>query len=99
MTVEGLLPRKLSRVFYREEVRTTTIATGPVKNDIPSLFEHVFKETRNDVGLACFLLEIHDKFEVRVVFGLVSRSCERDIYMITGDPFIEVIFNLKAVLA
>jgi hypothetical protein len=57
------------------------------------------EETRNDIGVACFLLEIHDKFEVRVVFGLVSRSCERDIYMITGDPFIEVIFNLKAVLA
>jgi hypothetical protein len=36
---------------------------------------------------------------VRAVFGLVRRSCERHIHMITGDPFIEVIFNLKVVLA
>ena len=64
LTVEGLLPQKLSRVFFREEVSTTTIATAPVKNDIPSLFEHVFEETWNDVGLMCFLLKIHDKLEI-----------------------------------
>jgi hypothetical protein len=57
------------------------------------------EETRNDIGVVGFLLEIRDKFEVRPVFGLVGCSCERDIHMITGDPFVEVIFNLKAVLA
>lgn len=98
MTVEGLLPRKLSRVFYREEVSTTTIATAPVKNDIPSLFEHVFEETWNDVGLACFLLEIHDKLEMRTVFGLIRRSCEGNINVFSGDPLVKVIFDLKGVL-
>ena len=98
MTVEGLLSQKLLHVFYREEVSTTTIATAPVKNDIPSLFEHVIEETQNDVGLMCFLLEIHDKLEMSTVFGLIRRSCEGNINVFSSDPLIKVIFDLKGVL-
>jgi hypothetical protein len=59
----------------------------------------VLKETRNDIGVACFLLKISDEFEVCTVFALVGCSCERDIYMFTGDPLIEDIFDLKERLA
>ena len=58
----------------------------------------MFKETRNNIGIASFLLKIHDKLEVHTVFGLVHCSCERDIDMIASDPLIEVIFDLKVVL-
>ena len=57
----------------------------------------MFKETWN-IGIASFLLKICDKLEVRTVFGLVCCSCERDIDMITSDPLVKVIFNLKVVL-
>lgn len=56
------------------------------------------EETRNNVGVVCFLLEIQDKLKVRAVFGFVGCSCERDVDMITCDPLVEVIFDLKAVL-
>ena len=82
--------------FLYKVASTTVIAS--VKNDIPSDFKHMFKETRNDIGIVSFLLKIHDKLEVCTVFGLVRCSCERDINMITSDPLIEVIFNLKVVL-
>jgi hypothetical protein len=67
--------------------------------NIPSNLEHMSEKTRNDIGIACFLLKIHDKFEVRTVFGFVGCSCERDINMFTGDPLVEVIFDLKELLA
>jgi hypothetical protein len=67
--------------------------------NIPSNLEHMLEETRNDISVACFLLKIQDKIEVRSVFGLVGCSCERNINVFTGDPLVEVVFNLKAVLA
>ena len=82
--------------FLYKVVSTTVIAL--VKNDIPSNFKHMFKEMRNDIGIMSFLLKIHDKLEVRTVFGLVHCSCERDIDMITSDPLVEVIFDLEVVL-
>ena len=59
----------------------------------------MFEETRDDVCVGCFLLKIHDTFEVGTVFGLVGCSGERDVNMFTGDPLVKVIFDLKEVLA
>ena len=67
--------------------------------NIPGHLEHMSEEPRNNVGVMCFLFKIHNKMEVRLVFGLVCCGCERDIYMFTGDPLVEVIFNLRVVLA
>jgi hypothetical protein len=53
------------------------------------------EETRDDVGLACFLVKIHDTLEVGMVFGLVGCSSEWHIDMFASDPLIEVVFNLK----
>ena len=63
-----------------------------------SNLEHMFEETRDDISLMCFLLKIHDKFEVSAVFDLVGHSSNRNINMFTSDPLIEVIFNLKEML-
>ena len=71
---------------------------APIKNDIPSDFKHMFKETRNNISITSFLLKICDKLDVRTIFGLVCCSCERAINMITSDPLIEGIFDLKVVL-
>ena len=71
---------------------------APIKNDIPSDFKHMFKETRNNIGITSFLLKICDKLDVRTIFGLVCCSCERAINMITSDPLVEGIFDLKVVL-
>ena len=59
----------------------------------------MFEETRNNIGIPCFLFKIHDETEMCMVLGLVGCSCERDVDMFTGDPLVEVIFNLKAVSA
>jgi hypothetical protein len=53
------------------------------------------EKPRNDVGLLCFLLEIHDAFEVDAIFGLVSCSSEGDIDVLPSYPLIEVVFNLR----
>jgi hypothetical protein len=65
--------------------------------NLPSHLEHMPEQTRDDIGLLCFLFKIRDEPEVRKVFGLVGRSCERDINVFTRDPLVEVIFNLQAV--
>jgi hypothetical protein len=67
--------------------------------DAPGILEHMSEKTRDDICLTCFLLEIGDKSEVGTVFGLVGCRSERDINMFTGDPLVEVIFNLKEVSA
>ena len=77
----------------------STTVRAPIKDDIPSNFEHIFEETGNDIGVACFLLEICNKFEVRIVFSLVGCRCERDVNVFTHHPLVEVISDLKAVLA
>ena len=65
--------------------------------DTPSSLEHVLEETRNNVGLTCFLLKIGDAFEVGTVFLLVGCRSERDIRMFTSNPFVEIIFDLKEI--
>ena len=64
----------------------------------PSNLEHMFEEMRDDVSHTCFLLKIHDKFEVSTVFDLVGRSSERNINVFTSDPLVKVIFNLRETL-
>ena len=64
-------------------------------NDIPSSLEHMSKETRNDVSLVCFLLEIHETLEVCTVFCLVCHGSERNIDVFTSHPLIEIVFNLS----
>jgi hypothetical protein len=63
--------------------------------DPPSSLEHMFEETRDDGCLTGFLLEIHDTFEVGMIFGFVGWSSERDIDVFASDPLVEVIFDLK----
>jgi hypothetical protein len=53
------------------------------------------EETRDDVGLAHFLLKINDALEVSMVFGFVSCSSEQDIDMFTSDPHVKAVFDLK----
>ena len=65
----------------------------------PSNLQHMPEQMRDDVCLTRFLLEIRDKFEVGMIFCLVGCGSERDVNMITGDPFIQVVFNLKGLLA
>ena len=57
----------------------------------------MLEETRNNVGLMCFLLKIGDAFEVGTVFLLVGCRSERDIRMFTSNPFVEIIFDLKEI--
>ena len=57
----------------------------------------MLEETRNNVGLTCFLLKIGDAFEVGTVFLLVGCRSEWDIRMFTSNPFVEVIFDLKEI--
>ena len=64
-----------------------------------SNLQHMPEQTRDDVCLTCFLLEIRDKLEVGMIFHLVGCSSERDMDMIIGDPFVQVVFNLKGLLA
>ena len=66
--------------------------------NIPTNPEHASEQMWNDISIACFHLKICDEFEVRTVFGFVCCSRERNINMFTGDPLVEVIFNLKAVI-
>ena len=63
--------------------------------DIPSSLEHMPKETRNDVGFVCFLLEIHKTLEVGMVFCLVCCGSERNIDVFTSHPLIEIVFDLS----
>ena len=65
----------------------------------PSNLQHMPEQTRDDVCLMRFLLKICDKFEVGMIFHLLGCSGERYINMITGDPFVQVVFNLKGLLA
>ena len=53
------------------------------------------KETRNDVSLACFLLEIYETLEVGMVFCLVHHGSERNIDVFTSHPLIKIVFNLS----
>jgi hypothetical protein len=55
----------------------------------------VFEEARDDVCLACFLLEIHDTFKVGTVFGFVGCGGERDVDVFTSDPLVKVILDLR----
>lgn len=66
--------------------------------DLPSHLEHMFEETRHDVRLMRFLLEVRDKFEVGSVFSLVGCSGKGDINVFTSNPLVKVIFNLKKIL-
>ena len=70
-----------------------------LRMNIPSNLEHVSEETRYDIGITCFLFKIHDKTEVRLVFGLVCCGCERHVNMFSSHPLVKVVFNLNAVLA
>ena len=63
-------------------------------NDIPSSLEHMSKEIRNDVSLACFL-KIHEMLEVCTVFCLVCHGSERNINVFNSHPLIEIVFNLS----
>ena len=54
--------------------------------DVPSGLEHMPKETRNDVGFVCFLLEIHETLEVGTVFCLVCCGSERNIDVFNQSP-------------
>ena len=54
----------------------------------------MFKKTRDDICLMCFLLKFSNMFEVGTIFCLVGCSHERDINMFTSDPLFEVIFDL-----
>lgn len=85
-------------MFSIDEVSTATV-TVPIKNDIPSNFEHVSEKTRDDISILGFLFKIRNKFEVRAIFCLVGCSCESDVDMLPSDPLIEIVFNLIALLA
>jgi hypothetical protein len=65
--------------------------------DLPSHLEHMFEETRYDVCLVRFLLEIRNKFEVGSVFSLVDCSGKGNINVFTGNPLVKVIFNLTII--
>jgi hypothetical protein len=63
--------------------------------NIPGHFQHMLKETGNNIRLLCLVIKRDELLEVCGEFRLVCCCSERDVDVFTCLPLVKTVFHLK----